>query len=226
MSFGCGVLWIADFLLLSGISELFYLHQFSQLLRFLLENVALNWHPAFPEVEQRLLFDDFFVSGDPGEDLVSLFSLYFPVNPHPISMITVTSLGVLSNSLGWIEHSYPLRLVAKFLRHVLERRTVLQLFLRHKMGDSTRLRTSWKETVNIIGSLPDRMANRFQKDLDPFFFLECVPFFFLILNYAGEQTNKRTYQINKQESDSSLAQGQRHLTTGHCPRGPLRGQGV
>jgi len=55
--------------------ELFYLHHYSQLLRFLLESVALNWHPAFPEVEQRLLFDDFFVSGDPGEDLV--FSHYF-----------------------------------------------------------------------------------------------------------------------------------------------------
>jgi len=120
-------------------------------------------------------------------------------------------LAVLSNSLSWIEHSYPLKLAAKFLRLVLERRTVLQLFLRHKTAapntDSMRLRTSWKETVNIIGSLPDRMANRFQKDLDPFFFSECALFlsFFLLLVSKQTQQNKHRNLVARFLKDSATS---------------------
>jgi hypothetical protein len=63
--------------------EIFLQHHYSQLLRFLLENVALNWHPAFPEVEQKLLFDDFFLSADQGSLAVNCYRYEHDISsPH------------------------------------------------------------------------------------------------------------------------------------------------
>jgi len=55
--------------------ELFVVHQYPQFLRFLLDHVALDWYPAFPEVEQKLLFDDVFLSGNLGKKARFLFGV-------------------------------------------------------------------------------------------------------------------------------------------------------
>jgi len=39
-------------------------------------------------------------------------------------------------------------------------------------GDQRKLSSAWKETVGVIVSLPDRLANKLKADVDPFFFPE------------------------------------------------------
>lgn len=80
---------------------------------------------------------------------------------------------MLSASLAWLDHSYPLKQVVRLLKAILSKTSLVQLFSVHQSaarGDQRRLASSWKETVNIVANLPDRIANKLKGDLDSFFF--------------------------------------------------------